>query len=239
MRAVRLVAVAAVVSLVALSGCSDGLGPRGVEPSSDASRLAAEAAPSPSYAVRKVGVVSVPAVVARKYGAAQAREAYRTAVAVTTDYTFRRSLLESKPSYTVADFAGPETVMTGRAASEWSGYVAKAVAGDAVAQSAVSALSYFRIERDGFDLVVVDPLVVNEAVSGAVLSVDALKAGSPALRVDLTYRAEIRYVAGQRWRLPVTKAVSYWMVPTASGWKVDAFLVNYQSGAAVSDVAGE
>jgi len=238
MRVVR-VWMAVAVTLAALSGCTGDDSPAEVPVSASASAPATETGPTPSYAPEKVASVKVPAAVAKKYGAAEARKAYRLAADVTSDYTFRRSLMESKAAYTVEDFAGPETAMTARAAQEWNGYVAKAVAGDAVAQNAVSALSYFKIEREGFALVAGDPLVVNESVTGAVLSVDAEKTGSEALKVDLTYEAQIRYVSGgQRWRLPVTKTASYWMVPEQGGWKIDAFLVNYQTSAAVSDVAG-
>jgi hypothetical protein len=195
------------------------------------------ASPSPSVSIAPAEF-SGEAVTA--FGQDKVQAGYKEMAAFTSQQSFERKLLQSKPAYTADDFAAIRAQMTDRMRSDWDPTVAQAIAGDKQAKNTVRAVAYYDLTGGGYELATSGPPVVNESITSPTVSVDTNANGVKRLVVSFTHHGELRYTNnGTPVRIAFDKTATYRLVPAPAGsahvWLIDGVQANYKSGKDIPD----
>jgi hypothetical protein len=154
------------------------------------------------------------------FGRERVESGYAT-VAAFAGEGFNAGLIAGTPQ--AVEFEGLTTRMTPSAAADYRATVQRALAGDRVASSALMTAATFDVRGDGFTLATEGALVTNHRVSAPSVAVDRTT-GAARLQVTVHQHGDLRgTLNGTRVLVPMNKDVTYWLVPTSSGWLVDGW----------------
>ena len=202
--------------LLAMTGCSAKHDPVAAPVPASAS------APSePAYSTTPV--ISEPAI-GSLHGISRgsAEAAVKTLIGYVREDSYAPRRMQPKSEYSAADFAGPGTHMTPELREWWREQVAAKY--QAGSTGRVKVIALFNVQGTGNDAFATQgPSVVNERIS----KVTATSEDDRALKVELTYRADLRMIdsvqVGRPILFPVTKTVTYTMVPSKGTWLIDDY----------------
>jgi hypothetical protein len=174
---------------------------------------------------------------ASTFGAHHAEAGTNQAVALTKEMAFSQQLLVAKRP------EGKQTVldvtrhMTPSCAKDWSHTVDMFVDGSDKQRVDAAKDVYPLTFYDAFDggKVKGKPLNINRegpaAVNPEIKSVQTSLDSLGRLAVEVKSSADLRVTLGDAPRaMHLDRKITYWLVETAHGWKVDGFQGNYQAG---------
>lgn len=248
-----LVAAAAAVALLALSGCSDDVTPDptpakeptasgtntpvGGETEDDGEEPTNTPAPTITPDANGQYEWCDPAEqkpftgeAAEKFGAEKVMDAYCTMVQMQMDYSFDSNLWRKTDGFTAQEFSPVRESLTQTARKDWDAQVAKVVAGTAPGDTnGINGLMTADF-IGGSAYTLAQPAVFNRRFSAAQSWVDNANPSLPRLGLKFSVGADVALVRtsdDKAMAYPWDKTVTYWLTPGRKGgerqWYIDGF----------------